>query len=169
MKIQQSYARVLGGENSTRFVRIDEVASVEDQVIKQLKGHKPELSACHTLGKPAEDRTQEVIVRFVSRKSKVMILMNARNLKGTGICINEHLRASPRIDLAKSAKTTKVRGSADFLHICTVGYPYGTKANPKRIRHFNVSLSQGRYYWIWGHFGSLWFIFDAEISDILFN
>ena len=86
MKIQQSYARVLEGENSTRFEIIDGVASVEDQVIKQLKDnkidiHPDEIAACHTSGKPAEDRTQQVIVRFVSKKSKVRTLMNARNSK----------------------------------------------------------------------------------------
>ena len=54
-------------------------------------------------------------------------------------------------------------GSADFLHIFTVEYPYGAGTNPKNIRFLNVWLRQGRLFWVISvHF----LIFDAEISDI---
>ena len=87
---------------------------VENQVIQTLsnKGiqiRDTEISACHTLGKRRQDGTQNVIVRCVSRKTKVHVLKNAKKLKGTGIYVNEHLTRRTG-EIARVARDLRKRG-----------------------------------------------------------
>lgn len=87
---------------------------VENQVIQTLsnKGihiRDTEISACHTLGKRRQDGTQNVIVRCVSRKTKVHVLKNAKKLKGTGIYVNEHLTKRTG-EIARAARDLRKKG-----------------------------------------------------------
>lgn len=107
LKIQRPFAEVVRGESEFNMDR-NGYNSVENQVMDTLNSNginiaDHEISACHTLGKRNDDGKQNVIVRFVSRKSKVRTLINARKLKGTGIYINEHL-TKKNADLAKAAR-----------------------------------------------------------------
>jgi len=110
-----TYAEVLTGEGTenerTRNIRIDKV---EDQVVEFLKSRtipleKTEITACHTLGKKRDDGTQNIIVRFLSRKTKSRILMSGENLKGTRVFINEHLTRK-NADFARAARQLKKDG-----------------------------------------------------------
>lgn len=68
----------------------------------QISGH--EISACHTIGKRNEDTgSHRVIVRFVSRKCKNNVISQSRNLKGSGVYLNDHL-TTKNAGLAKDAR-----------------------------------------------------------------
>ena len=113
LPIHRSVADVVKGE-SVDSLDSEGRNSVEVQVLAKLSRHgvsigEDEVSACHTLGRRQEDGTQKIIVRFVSRKSKVNVMRNAKKLKGTGIFINEHLTKKTG-GLAKAARDLKKNG-----------------------------------------------------------
>jgi hypothetical protein len=68
---------------------------------------KNDIAACHTLGKPDEKVFQKIIMRFANRRSKAKVMILAKNLKGTGVYINEHLtRGSAEIAKAERNENT---------------------------------------------------------------
>jgi hypothetical protein len=71
-----------------------------------------EVSACHVLGKKKENGTQNVIIRFVSRKTKERVLFYARTSKkfrATRVFVNEHL-TKKNGEIAKRARELKKEG-----------------------------------------------------------
>ncbi|KAF3861161.1 hypothetical protein F7725_001416 [Dissostichus mawsoni] len=71
-----------------------------------------ESEICHTLGKPSESGFQKVIMKLVSRKTKIRTMINAKKLKGTGIYINEHL-TKRNADIAKTARDLRKRNKME--------------------------------------------------------
>ena len=142
---RSTYADAAKGESGLDSDR-DSFTRVEDQVLEALSERgvsirEEEISACHTLGKRKPDGTQTVIVRFVSRKSKVRTMMDAKKLKGTGIYINEHLtRKNGRI--AKEARDLKKAGriTGTWVKDCKV-WIRNRDGNPVQIRSVD-QLSQ---------------------------
>ena len=113
LKIVRPLSQVVQGDSANEIDR-NGWNYVEDQVTEQLNENgiyiRPEeISACHTLGKPAENGLQKVIVRFQNRKSKTRVLINAKNLRRTGIYINEHL-TKKNGELAKKARDLRKDG-----------------------------------------------------------
>ena len=56
--------------------------------------HSSDISACHTIKRGTKSRkpgSDSIIERFINKKKKIQILKNVKLLKGTKICINEHL------------------------------------------------------------------------------
>ena len=89
------------GTSQDAVENLDELRSVEDQVIDQLneKGMKvnpSEISATHTLkSRKMIDKTKpNIIIRFSSRKSKGSIMKRAKDVKlgNHKIYVSEHLR-----------------------------------------------------------------------------
>lgn len=92
--------------------------SVETQVLEALNDRgvvylkSEEIEICHTLGKPAENGLQRVMIKLVSRKTKVRMMINAKKLKGTGIYINEHL-TKRNADIARTARDLRKRNKIE--------------------------------------------------------
>ncbi|XP_076049855.1 uncharacterized protein LOC143030580 isoform X1 [Oratosquilla oratoria] len=113
LKIVKTYSEAVKGDSDYSADNSGQNI-VENQVIHSLsnKGiqiRDTEISACHTLGKRKQDGTQNVIMRFVSRKSKVNVLKNAKKLKGTGVYVNEHLTKRTG-EIAKTARDMRKQG-----------------------------------------------------------
>ena len=93
---------------------------MEDQVVSFFAGRgitddKREISGCHILKAKHPTDKPPIIVRFVNRKSKVNILKNGRNLKGTKVYINEHL----------SKKNADIAALPDNLNVASASIPRG--------------------------------------------
>ena len=94
-----SYARVVHSsqvEDKHESAPNEEQATLETQVLSELSKHgvhiKPEdISVCHTLGKAEANRKSPIVIRLISRKTKIEILRNAKRLREFQIYINEHL------------------------------------------------------------------------------
>ena len=127
IKVKKPWNDVVRGESVGPSTRVESsFPSVEEQVVEELNSRGvsvsgSEISACHTLGKRQEDGSHKVIIRFVSRKSKVSVLSDARKLKGTKIFINEHL-TKKNAELAKTARDLKKAGkiAATWTRDCKV-------------------------------------------------
>lgn len=130
MKVVRPLSDVVRGDSE-----MDRKNVVEEQVLEKLNSHgialnEQDISACHTLGPRRDDGTQKIIVRFVSRKTKVTALVNARKLKGTGIYLNEHL-TSKNAGIAKSARD--LRKSGKLMSTWTRGCKVYVKTNDGRV------------------------------------
>jgi len=71
-----------------------------------------EVSACHFLGQKRDDGKRNVIIRFVSRKTKERVLFYARTskkMRETKVFINEHL-TKKNGQIAKRARELKKEG-----------------------------------------------------------
>jgi len=71
-----------------------------------------EVSACHFLGKKRDDGKRNVIIRFVSRKTKERVLFYARTskkMRETKVFVNEHL-TKKNGQIAKRARELKKEG-----------------------------------------------------------
>ena len=72
---------------------------------------KNNISVCHTLRRRSNDsingnnQQRDIIVRFVSRRSKTAVMRNARRLKGTKIYGNEHLTTKNATHASYKKKT----------------------------------------------------------------
>ena len=55
------------------------------------------------------DKSDNIIVRFVNKKSKIKVLKNVRKLKGTNVYINEHL-TKKNGKIAKKARLLRREG-----------------------------------------------------------
>ena len=91
--------------------------SVEDQIVTFLNDngiplHKSDISACHTIGKREKDKSQPIILRFVNRKTKMMLLKNGYKLKDLTtpekVYINEHL-SKKNAEIARMARELRKR------------------------------------------------------------
>jgi len=108
LTIDRKFAEVANTAVDGGGVKVDWNGEIEKQVLAKLKERKihvdsEEISACHTLGKPDVNGQQKVILRFVSRKTKVRVMNEWEKLRGTGIYINEHL-TKKNADIAKAAR-----------------------------------------------------------------
>ena len=71
--------------------------NVEKQVLTFLNSklvtciESSDISECHSIINKTSNKPDNVIVRFINRKSKIELLKRARVLKGTNIYMNEHL------------------------------------------------------------------------------
>lgn len=114
-----------------------ELESLEKQVLAFLNGKldlnisSDDISACHTLRSAVASRTskENIIVRFVNRKSKVQVMKKAKMLKGSNVFINEHL-TKKNSELAWKARTLRKqhRIASTWIRDCkvfirTVGSP----------------------------------------------
>lgn len=69
-----------------------------EKVISQLNSKLPglnlkesEIDMCHRLGKNRSDKPRPIIVKFVSRMTKIKVLQRRKELQGTDLYINEDL------------------------------------------------------------------------------
>jgi len=125
LRIQRPYANVVQGDSKNEMDR-QGVNSVEEQVLEVLGENgvyikSDEVAACHTIGKASENGLQKAIIRFVSRKTKVRTMINAKKLKGSGIYINEHL-TKRNADIAKAARDLRREGkiNSTWIRDCKV-------------------------------------------------
>ena len=83
---------------------------------------KSDISVCHTLRRRSNDsindnnQQRDIIVRFVSRRSKTAVMRNARRLKGTKIYVNEHL-TTKHVTLAKTARKLQKENKIAFTWV----------------------------------------------------
>lgn len=103
----QSYARAVASDNEGEPGELHS-DSVENQVVSFLQSKGIQLDcqnieACHTLPIRNASEKPAVLIKFMSRKHKMALLMQGRNLKGTDVYINEHL-AKHNADIAKKAR-----------------------------------------------------------------
>ena len=108
----RSYARVASGESGGEDAPLNELQTLEEQVIhffhsKQIAIEKESISACHLLPKRASNRAGQtepnIIMRFANRKHKTDLLRQGRKLKGTNVFMNEHL-TKKNADMARCAR-----------------------------------------------------------------
>ena len=70
---------------------------------------KPEdISVCHAM-RASPRQPDNVIVKFINRKKKIMILKKAKQLKGTNIFLNEHL-TKKNSDIFHMSRTLRKEG-----------------------------------------------------------
>ena len=102
--------------------------TLEDKLVTFLNTYdipikKEEISACHTLGKREHEKKQPIVVRFVSRKTKTMMLANGYKLKDVkkpgGVYINEHL-SKKNSELARKAMRKSKEIISTWTRDCNV-------------------------------------------------
>lgn len=110
----RSYARAVTSNNEGETGELDD-NSVERQVAAflQSKGIKldcNDIEACHTLPRRNDNNDKPaVILRFVNRKHKTVLLKQGRKLKGTNVFLNEHL-TEHNAEIARKARYLKKQG-----------------------------------------------------------
>lgn len=92
----RTYARAAANAETTEDAPREELQSLEQQVVDFLNRNninirKEAISACHTLPSKSENSVPVVVIRFICRKQRNDVLMQAKKLKGTNVYINEHL------------------------------------------------------------------------------
>lgn len=90
----RQYTKVVTNEGITEDSVPQELTSLEDQIVNFLQDrdieiHHKDISICHTL--PSKTEKFKPVVKFISRKARNKVIMQARKLQGTRIFINEHL------------------------------------------------------------------------------
>ena len=88
------------------------------------------------------DKSDNIIVRFVDKKSKIKVLRNVRKLKGSNVYINEHL-TKKNGEIAQKARLLRRQGkiSNTWTRDCkvfvkTIGVPEVAKIH--QIRNMTV-------------------------------
>ena len=125
----RSYARAVSHSNdvetnNTAFE--EQIDSVEDQLLGFLGSQgiaidKTEISACHVLKTKDPTNKPPIIIRLISRKSKINILKNGRKLKGTNVYVNEHLsRKNANISALARQLKRRNRIHSTFTRNCKV-------------------------------------------------
>jgi len=81
---------------------------------------KIELDWAHRTGKPVtpSEKPRPIVVRFLRLKDKLAVLDKAKNLKGSGIFINEDFSETVRQrrkDLLPAMKAARERGDIAYL------------------------------------------------------
>ena len=100
---------------------------------------KSDISACHTLGSRDKSRPQPIVVRLVSRKTKTMMMMNAKKLKGNQsqgkVYINEHL-SKKNSGIARAARKLKKNDNilSTWTRNCCVFVKVQDGANEKVVK-----------------------------------
>lgn len=153
----ESYARATGGFDDTKGdgASQNEREVLETRVLDFLKEkaipiESHEVSACHTLGRGRQDGKPVILMRLISRKAKDAILKNAKNLKGTGVYINEHL-TKQNADIAKNARFLKKQNRIQNtwtrnckIFIKTLGAPEVARVicirNKSELQRYSVGL-----------------------------
>jgi galactitol-specific phosphotransferase system IIB component len=131
LKIKKTYADKTKERNAeeidTKRVNETEVQTLaflnSENIEMNVK--EEEIAACHTLGPVLPDGTQKVIVRFVNRKSKVKVLLRAKDVRGVlrekKVFINEHLTKKNGA-IAKRARELRKGGKIanTFVRDCKI-------------------------------------------------
>ena len=144
----RSYARVTRtGQNDDKNEGgpIEEQESVETQVINEFAKRdvllkSEDISACHTLGKKEPGKTNPIVIRFVSRKTKIDILRNSKKLKDPQneswpkIYVNEHL-TKLNASIARKARFLRKQQKivSTWTRNCTVFIKYNIDIEHTRI------------------------------------
>ena len=68
-----------------------------------------DISACHTLRNRMRDKSDNIIVRFVNKKSKTKVPRNVRKLRGSNVYIDEHL-TKKNGEIAQKARLLRRKG-----------------------------------------------------------
>jgi len=90
-------------------IKENETENVEQTVIETMKQHlKIEISPgtidnIHRTGKKVQDKDRPIIVKFTSYKHKLNLILKRKDLRGTGISIQDDL-TKERLNLLKQAK-----------------------------------------------------------------
>ena len=107
-----TYARTTaGGGKDGEDAPAEELQTLEQQVMKflltknmSIQSHH--IATCHALPRKDSKTKPAIIVRFVSRKIKIDLLKQAKQLKGTGVYLNEHL-TKKNAEIARQARSLK--------------------------------------------------------------
>lgn len=108
----RTYARVTaGGGKDGEDAPVEELQTLEQQVIKFLQTknvsiQSHHIAACHTLPRKDSKTKPAIILRFVSRKTKIELLKQGKKLKGTGVYLNEHL-TKKTAEIARQARSLR--------------------------------------------------------------
>lgn len=110
----RSYARVVanGNRHVTEDAPQEELLTLEQQIVTFLQKRnidiKPEdISTCHTLPSRSGKDKPPIVVRFISRKARNSLMVQASKLKGTNVYINEHLTKKKKGNIARGARLLK--------------------------------------------------------------
>lgn len=103
----RTYARAASGDKPGDDAPLDELETLERQVIKFFASKNMVLqsdciSACHTLPRKDSRTKPAIAIRLVNRKHKSELLRQARKLKGTG-GVPEQTSYKKNADLARHA------------------------------------------------------------------
>ncbi len=84
------------GDNRTTDAPQEELLTLEQQVVgflhsKNINIQSDAISVCHTLPRKTEKAKPAIIIRFITRKQRNDLLMQAKKLKGTNVYLNKHL------------------------------------------------------------------------------
>lgn len=104
----RSYAQATANEVTTDDAPLEQLLSLEQQVVNFLQSKNfdvqtEDISICHTLPVKSVKFKSPIVIRFISRKMRNNVLMQAKKLKGTGVYINEHL-TKKNGDIAREAR-----------------------------------------------------------------
>lgn len=108
----RSYARVfetgIGVKTGGDEPPVEELQTLERQVVeffasKKLPLHSNNIAACYTLPRKNAKAPPAIVVRFVNRKHKSDLLRQSRQLRGSGVYLNEHL-TKKNADIARQAR-----------------------------------------------------------------
>ncbi|KAL7372664.1 hypothetical protein ABVT39_020373 [Epinephelus coioides] len=105
----QTYSRAAAtATNKGEDAPAHELQTLEQQIIqyfesKNMSVESSSIATCHTLPRKDSRSKLATIVRFVSRKSKIKLLRQARKLSRTGVYLNEHL-TKKNADIAWQAR-----------------------------------------------------------------
>lgn len=110
-----SYSKAEEGEDQQDKDRHEE--STEAQVTaflqeKTISIDRDDIEACHTIligNKTGRGANHVIITRFTNRKKNIHLLKQGRKLKGTDVCLNEHL-IKRNADIAKKSKILEEMG-----------------------------------------------------------
>ena len=141
----RTYARAAAADDPSQqheHAPQQENIALEDQVIDFFNQNdipiaKEDISACHTL--PAKDAksTKPIILRLTTRKAKINILRNAKNLKTNNheVYINEHLTMK-NANVAKQARALRASGKlfATWTRNCCVFIKAKETDKPRMIK-----------------------------------
>lgn len=99
---------------------------------KQIPISKSDISDIHYLGKPTANKSPPIVIRFVSRKARLDVLKNRKNLTKTKVFINEQL-TSKNNELSFKAREMVRRKEilSTFTRNGQVYIKFGSLDNPK--------------------------------------
>lgn len=111
MEIKRTYAKITSGEEITEDSSPLEQLTLEEQVMSFLQAKKidiqhEDISLCHTLPSKIDKSKPVIVLKFISRKLRNKVIMQAKKLKGTNVYINEHL-TKKNGNLAREARLLK--------------------------------------------------------------
>ena len=117
-----------------------EKATLEEQVVDFLKCknipiNSQDISTCHTLPSNNRSKPKPIVIRMMSRKSKIEVLRTAKQLKDTNIYINENLTAR-NAEIATYARNLRKRGKilSTWTRNCKIFIKANIKGEQKIMR-----------------------------------